>query len=89
MSTDKPDPLLESLMQLAVSAAPLIRRARESGIFTAPPPAPVATPAPEAAGETPPADVAALQQIIVNQALRIAALEAEITALKAKRKKPA
>lgn len=29
------DPLIESLMALAVSAAPLIRRARESGIFKA------------------------------------------------------
>jgi hypothetical protein len=27
------DPLIESLMQLAVTAAPLIRKARESGIF--------------------------------------------------------
>jgi len=27
------DPLIESLMQLAVSAAPLIRKAREAGIF--------------------------------------------------------
>lgn len=27
------DPLIESLMQMAVAAAPLIRKARESGIF--------------------------------------------------------
>ena len=28
------DPLIESLMQMAVAAAPLIRKARESGIFS-------------------------------------------------------
>lgn len=95
----KQDPLVESLMALAVSAAPLIRRARESGMFKAgsradaasesvveatavkPEPAP-AEPAPDLA-----ADKAALQDIIVSQAMKIAALEAEVDRLKAKLKK--
>jgi hypothetical protein len=102
---EKPqDPLIESLMALAVSAAPLIKRARESGMFKAgsreadaaetvvnvsptPPPPP---PAPEAEPVDHAAQKAALQDIIVNQAMKIAALEAEIarlTAPKAKRTK--
>ena len=35
MADNRQDPLIESLMALAVSAAPLIRRARESGLFKA------------------------------------------------------
>lgn len=89
------DQLIESLMQLAVSAAPLIRKARESGIFRdpvvdaevvtptakaaeAPPKSPEAPPAPTETGMT-----AALQDIVVRQALRINELEAELAALKA------
>jgi len=89
------DQLIESLMQLAVSAAPLIRKARESGIFRdpvvdaevvsptakaaeAPPKPPEAPAAPADAGMT-----AALQDIVVRQALRINELEAELAALKA------
>lgn len=101
---DKPqDPLIESLMALAVSAAPLIKRARESGMFkagsreadaaetvvevtpSAPPP-----PAPDAEAVDYAAQKSALQDIIVNQAMKIAALEAEIarlTTTKAKRAK--
>lgn len=88
------DPLIETLMQLAVTAAPLIRKARDSGIFRtdtimeaeivqpeAPrPPEPPKADAPSAA---PDPSMAALQDIIVRQALRINALEAEIAALKA------
>ena len=94
------DPLIESLMQLAVSAAPLIRRAREAGIFreretvveaevvtptAKPEPAP---PEPPKAPEPAPAAVdtgqtAALQDIVVRQALRINELEAEVAAVKA------
>jgi hypothetical protein len=64
------DPLIESLMQMAVAAAPLIRKARESGIFrdrdtvvdaeiVTPEPAKAPTPpeppkAPEAAAAPPP-----------------------------------
>ena len=98
---DKPqDPLIESLMALAVSAAPLIKRARESGMFKAgsreadaaetvvnvtptPPPPPEAEPVDHAAQK------AALQDIIVNQAMKIAALEAEITRLSAPKPKRA
>lgn len=89
MTDNKPDPLIESLMALAVSAAPLIKRARESGMFkagsreeaasasadTVVPPA-AAAPASEFSAEK-----AALQDIIVSQAMKIAALEAEITRL--------
>jgi hypothetical protein len=95
----KQDPLVESLMALAVSAAPLIRRARESGMFkagsredaasesvveaTVNKPEPAADPAPDFSAEK-----AALQDIIVNQAMKIAALEAEIGKLKAAAAKP-
>jgi hypothetical protein len=90
------DPLIDSLMQMAVAAAPLIRKARESGIFrdrddgvvdaeiVRPEPAKAPTP-PEA---PPSPDAAALQDIIVRQALRINELEAELAALKAKAAKP-
>lgn len=99
------DQLIESLMQLAVSAAPLIRKARESGIFRDPVvDAEVVTPAAKAAAAAPPeppaqpqrpadpaptplqadaAMTAALQDIVVRQALRINELEAELAALKA------
>jgi hypothetical protein len=90
----KQDPLVESLMALAVSAAPLIKRARESGMFKAGSREEARrkrlskrrSSTPEAAApETPPsrrrrscAEKAALQDIIVSQAMKIAALEAEI-----------
>lgn len=91
----KPDPLIESLMALAVNAAPLIQRARESGIFKvnarAEAAAAVVDVPPTAAAEPEPADLAAqkaaLHDIIVNQALKIAALEAEIERLTAKAKR--
>ena len=99
---NKQDPLIESLMALAVSAAPLIQRARDTGLFKAGSredvasetvveatiihPTPVPDPAPDFSAEK-----AALQDIIVQQAMRINALEAEVAALKAARKakKPA
>ncbi len=94
------DPLIETLMQLAVTAAPLIRKARDSGIFRTetimeaeivrpeapkPPEPPKAEAAPEApaAPAAPDASIGAMQDIIVRQALRINALEAEVAALKA------
>ena len=92
----KPDPLMESLMALAVSAAPLIQRARESGMFKANARASSAAETvvdvpPTAAAPAEPADdsahKAALHDIIVNQALKIAALEAEIQRLTAKANK--
>lgn len=89
MADKSQDPLVESLMALAVSAAPLIKRARDAGLFRA-------GSAPEAASATvvdvPPAppptpdfsaERAALQEIIVNQAMKITALEAELAKLKA------
>ncbi len=102
MADNKQDPLIESLMALAVSAAPLIKRARDSGMFKAgtreaaasetvveatvvPTPAPEPAPAADFAAER-----AALQDIIVSQAMKIAALEAEVTKLSgqpARRKK--
>lgn len=91
---DKQDPLIESLMALAVSAAPLIRRARDSGLFKAGSreaaaseavveatiihPTPVPEPVPDFSAEK-----SALQDIIVQQAVKIAALEAEIARLSA------
>jgi hypothetical protein len=97
------DPLIDSLMQMAVAAAPLIRKARESGIFrdrdtvveaeiVTPEPAKAPTPPePPKAAEPPPVspDTSALQDIVVRQALRINELEAEVAALKAKAAKPA
>jgi|APFEC2959095136_1045048.scaffolds.fasta_scaffold00088_4 hypothetical protein len=102
MADDKNDPLVQSLMALAVSAAPLIKRARDSGMFKTgsredaasatvvdvpptPPPPPADAEAVDYAAQK-----AALQDIIVSQAMKIAALEAEIarlTAGKAKRDK--
>jgi hypothetical protein len=99
MADNRQDPLIESLMALAVSAAPLIKRARESGMFKAgsredaasetvveatiitPEPAKAdakADPSPEAVAEK-----AALQDIIISQAMKISALEAEVAKLKA------
>ena len=84
MADNRQDPLIESLMALAISAAPLIKRARESGMFKAGSredaasetvvEATVITPEPAKPAATPepgPQDAA------------IAALEAEISKLKA------
>ena len=95
MADNKQDPLIESLMALAVSAAPLIKRARESGMFKAGTREDMAaeavvdvTPSPaEAEAVDYAAQKAALQDIIVNQAMKIAALEAEIARLAAKAKR--
>ena len=98
MADNKTDPLVETLMALAVSAAPLIKRARDSGMFKAgtreeaasatvvdvPP-----TPAPEAETVDYAAQKAALQDIIVSQAMKIAALEAEVARLQAAKPKRA
>lgn len=98
---DKPqDPLIESLMALAVSAAPLIKRARESGMFkagsreadaaeTVVEVTPTPPPAADAEAVDYAAQKAALQDIIVNQAMKIAALEAEIARLTAAKPKRA
>jgi hypothetical protein len=90
---DKPDPLIESLMALAVSAAPLIERARASGMFkpgsreaaSAAAAADVVTAPAAAPVDDFAAQKSALQDIIVAQAMKIAALEAEVATLKAKK----
>jgi hypothetical protein len=99
MADNRQDPLIESLMALAVSAAPLIKRARDSGMFKAGTREDAAaetvvdvqaSPAPQAAADA--ADFAsqkaALQEIIVNQAMKIAALEAEVARLTTRTKRP-
>jgi hypothetical protein len=95
MADNRQDPLIESLMALAVSAAPLIRRARESGMFKAGSREDAASESvveatiitPEAAKAAPAADAAAeksaLQDIVISQAMKISALEAEVAKLKA------
>ncbi len=79
----KNDGLAEVLVQLAANSATLIERARASGLFkqaetveaTVVTPAAVATPDDFAAQK------AALQDIIVQQAMKIHALEAEVLRL--------
>ena len=92
MTENRQDPLIESLMALAASAAPLIKRARDSGMFT-PSNREAATvevpPATEAEAVDHAAQKAALQDIIVSQAMKIAALEAEIARLGATKAKRA
>ncbi len=91
MADNRQDPLIESLMALAVSAAPLIKRARESGMFKAGSREEAASETiveatviePEASKAEAAAEKAALQDIIVSQAMKIAALEAEIARLQA------
>jgi len=83
---DRPQPPLnEALMALFAGAAPLFERAKASGLFrdrpidvtpTTPSPTPDA-----AAGDA--AKLAALHDIIVAQATKIVALEAEVARLKA------
>jgi hypothetical protein len=98
MADNRQDPLVESLMALAVSAAPLIRRARESGMFktsraeeAAESIVEAAVVPPEAGKPEKPdftAEKAALQDIVVNQAMKIAHLEAEVARLSALVAKP-
>ena len=96
MADNKQDPLIASLMALAVSAAPLIKRARDSGMFKAGTREEAASaavvdvpPTPDAEAVDYAAQKAALQDIIVNQAMKIAALEAEVARLTpAKVKRP-
>lgn len=90
MTDDKQDPLIANLMALAVSAAPLIKRARDSGmfkpgtreevasatVFDVPPTTPAPTETVDFATLK-----AALQDTIVNQAMKIASLEAEVVRL--------
>ena len=78
-------PMSEALMALLAGAAPLIERAKASGLFRMPPidvtPTPPVTPQADAPSDA--AKAAALHDIIVAQATKIVALEAEIARLKA------
>ena len=79
------DGLTELLVKLAANSAELIERARAAGIIkdkgatvdVTPTPPPAAAPAGADPGK------AALQDIIVSQAMKIAALEAEVARLTA------
>lgn len=81
MADRPPPPMSDALMALLAGAAPLIERAKASGLFRDRPidvtPTPPTPP-------TPPGDdkTAALHDIIVAQATKIVALEAEIAKLK-------
>ena len=81
---DRPEPPIgEALMALFAGAAPLIERAKAAGLFRSPavnvtPDAPPAPPPPAPADGT----IKALQDIVVAQATKIVALEAEIVKLK-------
>jgi len=73
----KPDPLMEALVGLAANAAPLIERARASGVFRQAKPDVAAAPVP-----ADDAQKAALHEIIVAQAMKIHALESELAGLR-------
>ncbi|TRW14520.1 hypothetical protein [Glacieibacterium frigidum] len=81
----KTDGLAEVLVALAANSATLIERARASGIFKQPETVDATVtpaPAPAAAAATATdASTKALQDIIVQQAMRIHALEAEVLRL--------
>lgn len=81
-------PVAEALMALLAGAAPLFERAKAAGIFRTPPINATPEPAKPAAPPEPPAAASdaqktALQEIIVAQATKIVALEAEIARLRA------
>lgn len=79
----KTDGLAEVLVALAANSATLIERARASGIFKQPETVDATvTPAPAPAPATD-ASTKALQDIIVQQAMKIHALEAEVLRLSA------
>ncbi len=84
MADRQDPPMSEALMALLAGAAPLFERAKASGLFRDRPinvtptqPAPPTPDTPDAAQKT------ALQDIIVSQAMKIVALEAEVARLKA------
>lgn len=84
MASRQEPPISEALMALFAGAAPLIERAKAAGLFRTPPvdvTPTTAAPTPAATGDA--AKMAALQDIVVAQAQKIVALEAEIAKLKA------
>ncbi|MGI4881527.1 MAG: hypothetical protein ACRYG4_29035 [Janthinobacterium lividum] len=76
-------PVAEALMSLLAGAAPLFERARASGLFRQPVTVEATATKPVAAEPATDAQKAALQEIIVAQAIKIHALEAEVARLKA------
>ena len=81
----KNDGLAEVLVALAANSATLIERARASGLFKQPETVDATvTPAPAAPAQASDASTKALQDIIVQQAMKIHALEAEVLRLSAK-----
>ncbi len=83
MASRQEPPISEALMALFAGAAPLIDRAKAAGLFRTPPVDVTPTPAPPAPPTGDAAKMAALQDIVVAQAQKIVALEAEIAKLKA------
>ena len=76
------DGLAEVLVQLAANSASLIEKARASGLFRGPETVDAkATPVEPATAPDAAASTKALQDIIVQQAMKIHALEAEILRL--------
>ncbi len=82
MASRQEPPISEALMALFAGAAPLIERAKAAGLFrTAPVDVTPTTPTPPpTTGDA--AKMAALQDIVVAQAQKIVALEAEVARLK-------
>ncbi len=82
MADRQDPPISEALMALFAGAAPLLERAKAAGLFRERP----INVTPEASSPPPPAadpaKTAALHDIIVSQAMKIAALEAEVARLK-------
>ena len=85
---DRSDPpVSEALMALFAGAAPLFEKARASGLFrertvNVTPSNGAATASASASDSTDAAQKTALQEIIVAQAMKIVALEAEVARLK-------
>ena len=83
MADRQEPPITEALMALFAGAAPLFEKARASGLFRDRPinvtPTSPVPPEPAAASD---AQKTALQDIIVAQAMKIVALEAEVARLK-------
>ncbi|QYE36632.1 hypothetical protein KZX46_12350 [Polymorphobacter sp. PAMC 29334] len=87
MADRKDPPISEALMALLAGAAPLFERAKASGLFRDRPidvtPNTPSTPTPPTHDTPDAAQKSALQEIIVSQAMKIVALEAEVARLKA------
>ena len=80
----KTDGLAEVLVALAANSATLIERARASGLFKQPEMVDATVTPAAAPAQATDASTKALQDIIVQQAMKIHALEAEVLRLSAK-----